>query len=111
MHHYSDWCLRTWKNVNRDLTPKIFIDDKCSKILNFLLVLFLNKMLVIKAGIQNRVANIEDPDQTASSKQFDWVCSVCLGLFSRQHLFKILDHLQFRQSYDNFNLNFFISIK
>ena len=44
---------------------------KCSKILNTFLVLFSNKMLVIRAGIHKmlvRIANREDPDQTASSE-------------------------------------------
>ena len=35
------------------------------------------------------IANREDPDQTASI----WVCPVCLGLFSRQLVFKILEQL------------------
>ena len=42
---------------------------KCSKILSTFLVLFLNKMLVISAGIHKmliRIANREEPDQTAS---------------------------------------------
>ena len=55
---------------------------KCSKISKTFLVLFSNKMLVIRAGIHKmlvRIANGEDPDQTASSD-----CSVCLGHFSRQ---------------------------
>ena len=41
---------------------------KCSKILNTFHVLFSNKVLVIKAGICKmlvRLANREDPDQTA----------------------------------------------
>ena len=44
---------------------------KCSKISNTFLFLFSNKMLVFRAGIQKflvRVANREDPDQTASSE-------------------------------------------
>ena len=43
---------------------------KCSKILNGFLFLFLNKMLVIRAEIHKmlvRIANREDPDQTAST--------------------------------------------
>ena len=42
---------------------------KCSKILNTFLFLFLCKKLVIRAGIDKilvRIANREDPDQTAS---------------------------------------------
>ena len=41
--------------------------SKCSKISSTLLFLFLNKMLVIRAGIHKmlvRTANREDPDQT-----------------------------------------------
>ena len=41
----------------------------CSKISNTFLILFSNKMLVFRAGIHKflvRVANREDPDQTAS---------------------------------------------
>ena len=44
---------------------------KCSKILNTFHFLFSYKMLVIKAGICKklvRLANREDPDQTASSE-------------------------------------------
>ena len=43
---------------------------KCSKISNTFLFLFSNKMLVFRAGIRKmlvRIANREDPDQTASS--------------------------------------------
>ena len=43
--------------------------SKCSKISNTFPILFSNKMLVIKAGIHEmlvRIANREDPDQTAS---------------------------------------------
>ena len=44
---------------------------KYSKILNIFLFLFSNEMLVIKAEIYEmlvRIANTEDPDQTASSE-------------------------------------------
>ena len=44
-------------------------DGKCSKILNTLYFFFTNKIVVIKARINKmfvRVANSEDPDQTAS---------------------------------------------
>ena len=37
-----------------------------------------------------RIANREDPDQTAS-----WVFAVCLGLFDMQLVFKILEHSKF----------------
>ena len=42
---------------------------KCSKILNTFLILFSNKVLIIKAEIHKmsvRIANRKDPDQTAS---------------------------------------------
>ena len=49
-------------------------------------------MLAFRAGIHKtlvRIANREDPDQTASSEA---VWSVCLGLFDRQQVFEILEH-------------------
>ena len=49
---------------------------KCSKISNIWLFLFSNKMLVFRAGIHKmvvRIANREDPEQTASS------VAVCSG--------------------------------
>ena len=54
------------------------------KILNTFLFLFLNVMLLSRAGIHKmnaRKANREDPYQAASS--------VCLSLFGRQLVFKI----------------------
>ena len=47
------------------------IYNKCSKISNIFLFLFSNKMVVFSAGIHKflvRIANREDPDQTASSE-------------------------------------------
>ena len=44
--------------------------NKCSKVSNTFLFLFSNRMLVIGTGIHKlfvRIANREDPDQTASS--------------------------------------------
>ena len=44
---------------------------KCSKISNTFLILFSNKMLMFRAGIHKilvRIANREDPDQTASEE-------------------------------------------
>ena len=44
---------------------------KCSKISNNFLILFSNKVLIFRAGIHKilvRIANREDPDQTASSE-------------------------------------------
>ena len=46
--------------------------NKCSNILNTFLILISNKMFVIMAGIDKilaRIANREDPDQTASSSE------------------------------------------
>ena len=45
--------------------------SKCSKISNTFLFLFSNKMLVIRTGIHKmlvRIADREEPDQTASSE-------------------------------------------
>ena len=54
-------------------TPKKSLSwyGKCSKISNTSLFLFLNKLLVIRAGIHKmpvRIANRADPDQTASEE-------------------------------------------
>ena len=49
----------------------IVYGKSCSKILNTFLFLFSNKMFVFTAGIHRklvRIANMEDPDQTASSE-------------------------------------------
>ena len=40
-----------------------------------------------------RIANREDPDQTASLSLV-WICIVCLGCFGRL-VFKILEHLPY----------------
>ena len=56
-----------------------------------------------------RIANREDPDQTASWRSsLNWVCSGCLGLFGRQlHVvFKILEHLP----YTNFDEKLLITL-
>ena len=53
------------------LQIKKVVYGKCSKISNTYLFLFSNKMLVFKAGIHKllvRVANREEPDQTAFSE-------------------------------------------
>ena len=45
--------------------------DKCFKISNTSFFFFLNKKVVIRAGINkmlSRIANSEDPDKTASSE-------------------------------------------
>ena len=44
---------------------------KCSKIVNAFFFLFFNKIMIIRAGIHKmnaRIANREDPDQTASEE-------------------------------------------
>ena len=42
------------------------------------------------------IANREDPDQTAFfGSSLIWVCIICLGLFHRHFVFKILEHLSF----------------
>ena len=49
---------------------RTFTVEDLKKVLNTFLFLFSNKMLVIKAGIHKifiKIANREDPDQTASS--------------------------------------------
>ena len=61
-------------------------------------------MLVGRAGIHKmifRIANEEDPDQRRSSLYLYliWVCTVCLGLFRRQLVFEILEHLPYFESY------------
>ena len=53
-------------------------------------------MLVIRVGIPKmvvRIANREDPDQTAFQKQSDLGLQCLSGPFSRQLLFEILEHL------------------
>ena len=53
------------------IAVKEVICGKCSKISNSIFFLFSNKMLAIRAGILKmlvRIANREDPDQTASSE-------------------------------------------
>ena len=50
------------------------------------------RFTIIRAGIHImliRIANREDPDQTASI----WVCAICLGLVGRQLVLEILEHL------------------
>ena len=56
---------------------------KCSKISNRFLLPFSNRLLVFRAGIHKilvRIANWEDPDQTASLEversSLFWVCTV-----------------------------------
>ena len=50
-------------------------------------------MLFIRAGIHKmlvKIANREDPDSDCC---LIWVCPVCLGLFGRQLVSEILEHL------------------
>ena len=57
----------TWSELRKTCT----VFCKCSKISNTFLFLFLNEMLVFRAGIHKklvRIANRTDPDQTASSE-------------------------------------------
>ena len=49
-----------------------------------------------------RIANSEEPYQTASSEadcffgsSLTWFCAICLGFFGRLLLFEILEHLQY----------------
>ena len=63
------------------------VHGKCSKISNTFLILFFNKMLVVRAGVHkilDRIANRESPGQTCV-----WV--VC-SIFDRQVVFKIFRH-------------------
>ena len=73
--------------------------------LNFdhLNTVFLLKIVVTRAGISNicvRLANRKDSDQTASSE----ACTVCLGLFGRLLVFKLLEHICKERQ---FSFNFF----
>ena len=54
-----------------DVSMSLESYGKCSKISNTFFFLFSNKMLVFRTGIHKklvRIANREDPDQTASSE-------------------------------------------
>ena len=63
---------------------------KCSKISNTFLFLFLNKMLVLRAGIHKNCLSEWQTGKTVIA-----VCTVCLSLFGRQLVFKILNHLPY----------------
>ena len=55
-------------NFIQEAKMRHYIYRKCSKMSNTFLYLFLNKMLIIRAGIHRmlvRITNGEDPDQTA----------------------------------------------
>ena len=61
--------------------------NKVGKSMVYVLTFLTKEMLVFRAPIHKmlfRIANREDPDQT-----------VCLRLFGRQLLFKILEHLAY----------------
>ena len=64
------------ENLKKSVPLKKRNYSKCSKISNTFLILFSNKMLIFRAGIHKilvRIANWEDPDQTASSEAvFSW---------------------------------------
>ena len=60
-----------YTGIYRYLIVQFNVYGKCSKILNTFIFLFKDKMMVIRAGINkllDRIANREDPDQTASSE-------------------------------------------
>ena len=75
--------LLTCHSTGRSHAPEIVQSyGKCSKISNTFLFLFSNKMLLLTAEVHKilvRIANREDPDQTAS----------------RQLVFKILEHIPY----------------
>ena len=55
--------------------------------------------MFIRAEIQEmfvRIANREDPDQTASVRSLSWVCPAGLQLFGRQLVVESLEHLELR---------------
>ena len=52
---------------------------------NFKCLSLSNSVLVFRAGIHKMLARIANRE--------DWVCTVCLGLFSRHLVFEILAHL------------------
>ena len=67
---------------------------KCSKISNTFLILFSNKMLILRAGIHKILIRIANREGFFRSSLI-WVCAVCLGLFSKQLVFEILEHLPY----------------
>ena len=70
--HFQEEHLLTGKGLFTCFSSHVHLPyGKCSKISNTFLFLFLNKMLVIRAGIHKmhlRIVNGDDPDQTASSE-------------------------------------------
>ena len=81
---------------------------KCSKVLKTFLFLFSNNMLIIRARIPKmfvRLVNREDPDQTCSEAVWpESVLFIGLGLFGRQLVFKILEHLPFSKLQNHMKL-------
>ena len=67
---------RKYQQINIDIYQceiiwVFFNNGKCSKISSTFLLLFSNKIMIFRAGIHKmdvRIANSEDPDQTASSE-------------------------------------------
>ena len=80
----------------------LFVNSKCSKILNTFLFLFSNKMWVNKAGIHKmhvRIANRGDPGETASDLGLH-----CLSIpFWKQIVFEILEHLPYLCTFHNYS--------
>ena len=75
------------------------IYGKCSKVWNFFHFIFTNKMLLNRTGVNKmlvRIANREDPDQTASSEAV-WSGSALFvrAFCHRQLVFAILEHLPY----------------
>ena len=72
---------------------------KCSKISNIFYILFSYKMLIFRAGICKMLVRIANREDLVSDcfwrSRMIWVLAVCLGLFSRQLVFKILEHLPY----------------
>ena len=67
--HWRALCYRKTVKIKTAYDELLLTLGKCSKILNTFLFLFSTKLLVTRAGIHKmlvRIANREDPDQTAS---------------------------------------------
>ena len=76
--------VKIWWSGKLYDTGEYILYSKCYKFSNTFLFLFLSKILVIRAGIDKmlvRIANREEPDQTACSEAVIWFCTVCLGSF------------------------------
>ena len=71
---------------------------KCSKIWNTFLFLFLKEMLIIITGIHKmhaRIANKEDPNQTASSEHLSCMFFHCLFKIAKDYFYHLLSVGQF----------------